>query len=125
MHQRPTDGHDSYPRAIRSELGKDVRHRTSRYLNTGWNKITGASKAATDRCAASSLPAQRPGSVEVTTNSATSSAPVPVPVPTNMFPPTAAGCSSSVGPQLCSAFCKPRDHARLHLDAGYTSWREL
>jgi len=28
-----TDGHDSYPRAIRSELGKDVRHRTSRYLN--------------------------------------------------------------------------------------------
>ena len=28
-----TDGHDSYPRAIRSELGRGVRHRTSRYLN--------------------------------------------------------------------------------------------
>ena len=28
-----TDGHDSYPRAIRSELGREVRHRTSRYLN--------------------------------------------------------------------------------------------
>ncbi|MBV9747462.1 MAG: DDE-type integrase/transposase/recombinase, partial [Acetobacteraceae bacterium] len=28
-----TDGHDSYPRAIRTELGKQVRHRTSRYLN--------------------------------------------------------------------------------------------
>jgi len=28
-----TDGHDSYPRAIRTELGKGVRHRTSRYLN--------------------------------------------------------------------------------------------
>ena len=28
-----TDGHDSYPRAIHTELGKDVRHRTSRYLN--------------------------------------------------------------------------------------------
>src|SRR3954464_992106 len=27
-----TDGHDSSPRAIRSELGKHVRHRTSRYL---------------------------------------------------------------------------------------------
>ena len=27
-----TDGHDSYPRAIRTELGKDVRHRTSRLL---------------------------------------------------------------------------------------------
>src|SRR3954469_9967551 len=28
-----TDGYDSYPRAIRTELGKGVRHRTSRYLN--------------------------------------------------------------------------------------------
>jgi len=27
-----TDGHDSYPRAIRTELGSRVRHRTSRYL---------------------------------------------------------------------------------------------
>jgi putative transposase len=30
-----TDGHDSDPRAIRTELGKDVRHRTSRYKNNG------------------------------------------------------------------------------------------
>jgi transposase-like protein len=28
-----TDGHDGYPGAIRSELGKKVRHRTSVYLN--------------------------------------------------------------------------------------------
>jgi putative transposase len=28
-----TNGHDSYPRAIRTELGRYVRHRTSRYLN--------------------------------------------------------------------------------------------
>src|SRR4051794_14156532 len=28
-----TDGHDRYPRAIRTELGKRVRHRTNRYLN--------------------------------------------------------------------------------------------
>lgn len=28
-----TDGHDSYPRAIRTELGRGVRHRTNRYLN--------------------------------------------------------------------------------------------
>jgi len=28
-----TDGHDSYPRAIRTELGRQVRHRTSRDLN--------------------------------------------------------------------------------------------
>jgi putative transposase len=30
-----TDGHDSYPRAIRTELGERVRHRTSRYKNNG------------------------------------------------------------------------------------------
>jgi putative transposase len=30
-----TDGHDSYPRAIRETLGKEVEHRTSRYLNNG------------------------------------------------------------------------------------------
>src|ERR1700759_2970726 len=28
-----TDGHDSYPRAIDTELGSHVRHRTNRYLN--------------------------------------------------------------------------------------------
>src|ERR1700744_229822 len=28
-----TDGHDSYPRAIQTELGNGARHRTSRYLN--------------------------------------------------------------------------------------------
>ena len=28
-----TDGHNSYPRAIRSTLGRRVRHRTSVYLN--------------------------------------------------------------------------------------------
>jgi len=30
-----TDGHGSYPRAIRTELGRHVRHRTSRYRNNG------------------------------------------------------------------------------------------
>ncbi len=28
-----TDGHDSYPRAVRERLGPDVQHRTSRSLN--------------------------------------------------------------------------------------------
>ena len=28
-----TDGHDTYPRAIREVLGADVRHRDSQYLN--------------------------------------------------------------------------------------------
>lgn len=31
--QVTTDGHDSYPRAIRTELGRGVHHRTSRYMN--------------------------------------------------------------------------------------------
>ena len=31
-----TDGHDSYPRAIRTVLGTRVRHRDSQYLN---NKV--------------------------------------------------------------------------------------
>ena len=30
-----TDGRDSHPRAIRTELGRHVRHRTNRYLNNG------------------------------------------------------------------------------------------
>ena len=28
-----TDGHTSYPRAIRETMGSDVQHRTSKYLN--------------------------------------------------------------------------------------------
>ena len=30
-----TDGHDAYPRAVKEELGEEVQHRTSRYLNNG------------------------------------------------------------------------------------------
>jgi putative transposase len=30
-----TDGHGSYPRAVRSTLGRKVRHRTNAYLNNG------------------------------------------------------------------------------------------
>ena len=30
-----TDGHGSYPRAIRTVLGRTIRHRTSAYLNNG------------------------------------------------------------------------------------------
>ena len=33
--QVTTDGHGSYPRAIRSTLGRDVEHRTSAYKNNG------------------------------------------------------------------------------------------
>ena len=88
-----TDGHDSYPRAIRTELGKDVRHRTSAYLNNRLEQVTAASKAATDPCAGSSARDQRPGSVAPTMNCATSSASAPATI--NTFPPTDADSSSS------------------------------
>ena len=42
-----TDGHDGYPRAIRTELGKHVRHRTSRYLN---NRLEQDHRGIKDRC---------------------------------------------------------------------------
>ena len=42
-----TDGHDAYPRAIRTELGKQVRHRTSRYLN---NRLEQDHRGIKDRC---------------------------------------------------------------------------
>ena len=40
-----TDGHDAYRRAIRTELGKHVRHRTSDLSRT-----IAASRADVDRC---------------------------------------------------------------------------
>ncbi len=42
-----TDGHDSYPRAIREQVGEMVRHRTSRYLN---NRIEQDHRGIKSRC---------------------------------------------------------------------------
>ena len=42
-----TDGHDAYPRAIRTELGRHVRHRTSRYLN---NRLEQDHRGIKGRC---------------------------------------------------------------------------
>jgi putative transposase len=42
-----TDGHDAYPGAIRTELGKHVRHRTSRHLN---NRLEQDHRGIKDRC---------------------------------------------------------------------------
>jgi len=42
-----TDGHDAYPNAIRAELGKRVRHRTSRYLN---NRLEQDHRGIKGRC---------------------------------------------------------------------------
>src|ERR1700760_16267 len=72
-----TDGHDSYPRAIRTELGRQVRHRTSRYKNNELDRTTAASRADTDSCGVSSVLAQPRGSVEGTMSSVISSALAP------------------------------------------------
>ena len=42
-----TDGHDAYPRAIQTELGRHVRHRTSRYLN---NRLEQDHRGIKGRC---------------------------------------------------------------------------
>jgi transposase-like protein len=42
-----TDGHDAYPRAIRTELGRHVGHRTSRYLN---NRLEQDHRGIKGRC---------------------------------------------------------------------------
>jgi putative transposase len=42
-----TDGHDSYPRAIRTELNEDVKHRTNQYLN---NRIERDHRPIKGRC---------------------------------------------------------------------------
>ena len=43
----PPDGHDAYPRAIRTELGRHVRHRTNRYLN---NRLEQDHRGIKGRC---------------------------------------------------------------------------
>ena len=42
-----TDGHDAYPRAIRTELGRQIRHRTSCYLN---NRLEQDHRGIKGRC---------------------------------------------------------------------------
>jgi transposase-like protein len=42
-----TDGHDAYPRAIRIELGRQVRHRMSCYLN---NRLEQDHRGIKGRC---------------------------------------------------------------------------
>ena len=91
-----TDGHDSYPRAIRTGLGRGVRHRTSRYLNNRLEQDHGASKADTAPCGASSARDRPPGSAAATMNCETSS--VPALIRTSTFLPIATGCSFSGEP---------------------------
>jgi transposase-like protein len=47
-----TDGHNSYPRAIRSTLGRTVRHRMNVYLTIDLNRTIAGSRDGSDVCAA-------------------------------------------------------------------------
>ena len=92
-----TDGHDSYPRSIRTVLGEGVRHRTNRYLNNRIEQTSRKEKASPPL----------PDFVEASTNYETSFGPVQT--ATNMFPPITADCTSSPGPLPRSASSGPRD----------------
>jgi transposase-like protein len=97
-----TDGHDSYPRAIRTELGEAVRHRANRISTTGLSRIIAPSRADTNRCAGSRAAPPLRDFVEASTNCETSSGPVQT--VTNMSPPVTANCTTSPAPSRHSAF---------------------
>jgi putative transposase len=87
-----TDGHDSYPRAIRTTLGAGVRHRDSQYLN---NRLEQDHRGVKSRCGPMrgfKCPDQPADFAGPTTSCATFSAPAHKPI--SRSPPTTA-CSIS------------------------------
>ncbi len=92
--QVTTDGHGSYPQAIRSTLGRRVVHRSSAYKNNRLEQDHHGVKAAFDVCAASGASNQNTGSAEATTNFATCSALKPATTSTSL--PTAVACFTFV-----------------------------
>jgi transposase-like protein len=101
-----TDGHDSYPRAIRTELGRHVRHRTSRYLT---NRLEQDHRGIKGRyrpmqglqCVGSAARFCR-GYDELRNFLR------PAHPSITLFPPVAAGRTFSVAPLPHSAFCRRR-----------------
>src|SRR4051812_17027050 len=117
-----TDGHDSYPRAIRTTLGQDVRHRTSASLNNRLEQDHRGIKGRYRPMRGFKGPDQHPGSVALTMNCPTS--PAPAPTTTSTYPPTARDCSTYCstfgGLRPCWPSCKPRDPGLPH-DPGLAS----
>jgi putative transposase len=91
-----TDGHNSYPRAIRSTLGRNVRHRTSVYLNNRLEQDHRGIKGRIRFMRASRSMRRQTGFAENMTNYATSSAADPV--TTNTFQQPAAAVTFSSTP---------------------------
>src|SRR4051794_17325497 len=100
-----TDGRDSYPRAIRTTLGKGVRHRTSVDLNNRLEPV---------------------GSARLTMTCATSSALAPA--PTSPSPPTGAGwAQAGPPPEECDGAGHPAGRMTPdwpHSSSGDTGGRE-
>jgi putative transposase len=92
-----TDGHDSYPRAIRTTLGKGVRHRTSRYLNNRPEQDHRGVKGRYGPMRGSSAHDRLAGIAGPTMSCVTSS--VPAPAPISRLPPTIADSTSFATPQ--------------------------
>jgi transposase-like protein len=116
-----TDGHDSYPRAIRTELGDGAKHRTNRYLNNRIEQDHRGVKDDMDPCAASKAPTPPPDSVEASMNSAITF--IPDHTATKTFRPTLAGNVFFSVASSRSASWKPLEHQRnepIHV----IQWRE-
>jgi len=101
-----TDGHGSYPRAIRTTLGRTVRHRTSAYLNNRLEQdhrgIKG--RVGSDASGASSLMRQPGASAVSTANFVTCS--VAAAATTSPFPPPPVALASPKPPELRLASCR-------------------
>ena len=95
-----TDGHDAYPRAIRTELGKHVRHWTSRYPNNRLEQDHRGIKSRLDRCLDRRALYQRHATAAAMTNFETSCAADPVCA--NMFPPQCGAGGICGKPRLSS-----------------------
>jgi hypothetical protein len=93
--QVTTDGHDSYPSAIRTTLGKGVRHRTSTYLNNRLEQDHRGIKGRYRPMRVSNARDQPLGSAAHTMNSATFSASAPATI--SMCSPIARDCFTSRG----------------------------
>jgi putative transposase len=88
-----TDGHDSDPRAIHTELGGHVRHRINRYLNNRLEQDHRGIKGRYRPMRGFKCSRSAAHSVEATMNSATSSALAHPSI--DLFPPITADCTPS------------------------------
>src|SRR4051794_37830610 len=108
-----TDGHDSYPRAIRAVLGTGVRHRNSQYLN---NRLEQDHRGVKGRygpmrgfkCPRSTAEFCR--AYDELRNFLRSNA-----EPISKSPPTTAGSTSSAAPQRSCVSWEPPENRQISL----------